>query len=83
MPEINIELIRNICTSLPSVSEDIKWGNDLCFNIGRKMFCVVSGLQAPRLKVSVKVTEDEFDELTGRPGDYTRALRCALQMDID
>src|ERR1700758_3117776 len=66
MPEINIELIRNICNSLPSVSEDIKWGNDLCFIIGGKMFCVVS-LEVP-LKVSLKVTEEEFEVLTGRPG---------------
>ena|ERR1700722_14814018 len=66
MPEINIELIRNICNSLPSVTEDIKWGNDLCFIIAGKMFCVVS-LEIP-LKVSLKVTEEEFDELTNRQG---------------
>jgi predicted DNA-binding protein (MmcQ/YjbR family) len=66
MPEVNIELIRNICNSLPSVSEDIKWGNDLCFIIAGKIFCAVS-LEIP-LKVSIKVTDEEFDELTGRPG---------------
>src|ERR1700735_827675 len=66
MSGINKELIRNICNSLPSVTEDIKWGNDLCFNIARKMFCVVS-LEIP-IKVSVKVTEEEFEELSSRPG---------------
>ena len=66
MPEINIDLIRSICNTLPHVSEDIKWGNDLCFIVGGKMFCVIS-LEIP-LKVSLKVTEEEFDQLTGRPG---------------
>ena len=66
MPEINIEIIRNICNSLPSVTEDIKWGNDLCFNIAKKMFCVIS-LEIP-IKVCVKVTDEEFDELSARPG---------------
>ena len=65
MSGINIELIRNICNSLPSVTEDIKWGNDLCFNIARKMFCVIS-LEIP-IKVCVKVTDEEFEELCCRP----------------
>jgi predicted DNA-binding protein (MmcQ/YjbR family) len=66
MPEINIETIRAICNELPSVTEDIKWGNDLCFNISRKMFCVIS-LEIP-IKVCVKVTDEEFEELSSRPG---------------
>ena len=59
---MNIENIRSICKKLPHVTEDIKWGNDLCFLIGGKMFCVV-GLNE-ELKVSIKVTAEEFDELT-------------------
>ncbi len=63
---MDIETIRTICTSLLSVTEDIKWGNDLCFLIGGKMFCV-AGLQAP-LTVSFKVTDNEFEEMSVRPG---------------
>lgn len=63
---VNIELIRDICNRLPSVSEDIKWGHDLCFIIAGKMFCVVS-LEIP-LKVSLKVQDEEFEELVGRQG---------------
>ena len=48
------------------MTEDIKWGNDLCFLIAKKMFCV-TGLESP-LKVSFKVTEEEFDELASSPG---------------
>ena len=60
------ESLRKFCLSLPSVTEDIKWGADLCFCIGEKMFCV-TGLQQP-FQASFKVKDDEFDELTTRNG---------------
>jgi predicted DNA-binding protein (MmcQ/YjbR family) len=60
------ETIRSICKKLPCVTEGIKWGNDLCFMVGEKMFCVVV-LDTPS-KVSLKVTDEEFTELSGRPG---------------
>ena len=63
---MDIETIRNICKDLPHVTEDIKWGDDLCFMIGEKMFCV-SNLNPP-LKISFKVTDEEFAELSNSPG---------------
>jgi predicted DNA-binding protein (MmcQ/YjbR family) len=60
---MNIEAIREYCLSLPHVTEDIKWEVDLCFCIGGKMFCVAILTSEP-LKVSFKVEEDEFTELT-------------------
>ena len=35
---MDIEDIRIMCTSLPGVTEDIKWGNDLVFSVGGKCF---------------------------------------------
>lgn len=63
---MNIDNIRSICKKLPAVTEGIKWGNDLCFMIGEKMFCVAV-LEGP-LKVSFKVTDAEFDEISNLPG---------------
>jgi predicted DNA-binding protein (MmcQ/YjbR family) len=63
---MNIEAIRNICNTLPAVTEDIKWGDDLCFMIGEKMFCV--SVLSPPIKVSLKVTDEEFAELSNSPG---------------
>jgi predicted DNA-binding protein (MmcQ/YjbR family) len=63
---VDIETIRNICKELPWVTEGIKWGNDLCFMVGEKMFCVI--LLNPPLKVSFKVTDEEFEEITNTPG---------------
>ena len=52
--------------ALPGVTEDVKWGNDLCFSVGRKMFAV-TGIDGDG-GVSVKTTPEKFVELTERPG---------------
>ncbi|MBC5773476.1 MmcQ/YjbR family DNA-binding protein [Pontibacter sp. KCTC 32443] len=62
---MNIEELRTLCLSLPGVTEDIKWGADLCFLVGEKMFCVTS-IDPPH-SVSFKVTDEEFDEMAARP----------------
>lgn len=63
---MNIERLREFCLALPATSEDIKWGHDLCFTIGEKMYAVtgVDGL----FTVSFKVTPDQFEEMVARPG---------------
>ena len=63
---MDVEWLQKFCGTLPAVTEDIKWGNDLCFSIGGKMFCV-AGLNED-LKISFKVTNDEFEELCSRKG---------------
>ena len=64
---MDIEGIQKICTSLPSVTEDIKWVNDLVFSIGGKMFCVVSLNEVP-VNACFKVTEDQFEEMCEMDG---------------
>lgn len=61
---MDIESLRKFCLSLPDATEDIKWGNDLCFCINSKMFCV-TGLNNDPMMVSLKVTSEEYDELVG------------------
>ncbi len=62
---MNIEALRELCLAMPGVTEDIKWGADLCFLVGEKMFCVTS-IDAPH-SVSFKVTDEQFDEMVARP----------------
>jgi predicted DNA-binding protein (MmcQ/YjbR family) len=64
---MNIEDIRTICSNMPGVTEDVKWGNDLVFSIGGKMFCV-AGLDQSPTTASFKVTDEEFAEMCNRPG---------------
>lgn len=63
---MNIEELRAICKKLPHVTEDVKWGHDLCFCIGEKMFCV-AGLDGP-LQISLKVKDEEFEQLSTSQG---------------
>lgn len=64
---MNIEDLQSICKALPAVAEDIKWGNDLVFSVGGKMFCV-AGLDQSPTSASFKVKDEEFEEMCSREG---------------
>jgi predicted DNA-binding protein (MmcQ/YjbR family) len=59
---MNIDQLRNFCLSMPHATEDVKWGDDLCFCVGEKMFCV-TGLDSPEAGVSIKCRPEVFAEL--------------------
>ena len=63
---MTIELLRAICRKLPEVTEDVKWGSDLCFSVSKKMFVVVN-LEPPH-QVAFKCTPESFGELVERTG---------------
>jgi predicted DNA-binding protein (MmcQ/YjbR family) len=63
---MNLATLRQICRALPDVTEDVKWGQDLAFCIGKKMFAVVN-LEPPH-QLSFKCTPEGVGELTERPG---------------
>jgi predicted DNA-binding protein (MmcQ/YjbR family) len=64
---LDIELLRKTCLNFKGATEDIKWGSDLCFCVGAKMFCV-TGVDSPEFFVSLKVLDKEFSDLIERPG---------------
>src|SRR5438445_5039994 len=63
---MTLETVRSICRALPAVTEDIKWGNDLCFSVGGKMFAVID-IERPHA-IAFKCTPESFGELVERPG---------------
>ena len=63
---MTVDTLRTICRTLPNVTEDIKWGHDLCFCVAGKMFTVVD-LERPH-SVAFKCTPENFGELIERPG---------------
>jgi predicted DNA-binding protein (MmcQ/YjbR family) len=63
---MTIESLRAFCRKLPEVTEDIKWGHDLCFCVAGKMFSVVN-LERPH-SIAFKCTPETFGELIERPG---------------
>lgn len=63
---MTIEGVRKICRAWPGVTEDVKWGADLVFSVGGKMFAVVC-LEPPHT-LAFKCAPDAFAELIERPG---------------
>jgi predicted DNA-binding protein (MmcQ/YjbR family) len=61
MPDV--EWIRKLCLSLPDVTEDMPWGDDLCFKIRGKIFTgvVLSDGRFPR--ITLKCAPETFHEL--------------------
>lgn len=64
---MNLEDIRQLAIQLPGVTEDIKWEDHLCFNVGQKMFLVTSPDKVP-ITASFKVPDDSFNEFCEREG---------------
>ena len=83
---MNTEDIRTICLGLKGATEDIKWGHDLVFSIGDKMFCVV-GMDEVPVSASFKVPNEDFDELSSqagfRPAPYVARYKWVLVDDIN
>jgi predicted DNA-binding protein (MmcQ/YjbR family) len=63
---MTLDTVRKICRAFPEVTEDVKWGADLCFCVHKKMFVVVN-LEPPH-QVAFKCTPESFAELVERPG---------------
>ena len=61
------EYLQDFCMSLKGTTQDIKWGKDLCFCIGEKMYSV-QGVEPDMHGASFKTTPEEFDHLISRPG---------------
>ncbi len=59
--------IQTICNKLSGVTEDIKLGSHLCFNVGGKSFVFTSPDSVP-VSASFKVPDEDFEEITTREG---------------
>jgi predicted DNA-binding protein (MmcQ/YjbR family) len=61
------------CRSLPLATEDIKWGADLIFSVGGKMFAGF-GASSREATFGCRVPEEDFDAITRiegiRPAPY-------------
>ena len=64
---MTIEDIQVICSKMQGVTEDIKWEDHLCFNVGGKMFLITSPDNVP-VTASFKVSDGEFEKLSQKNG---------------
>ena len=63
---MSVDWIRSTCMAMPHATEEVQWGNHLLFKVGGKMFAI-TGLEHSA-GVTFKCTDEEFAELTERPG---------------
>ncbi len=63
---MTLDGLRAMCQALPGATEDVKWGHDLCFCVGGKMFAAVN-LEPPH-QLGFKCTTETFAELIERAG---------------
>jgi len=82
---MTIETLQNICYSLPGVTQDIKLGDHLCFNVGGKTFLFTYPDGVPP-SASFKVPAEDFEEIIARDGlepqPYVARYKWVLAKDI-
>jgi predicted DNA-binding protein (MmcQ/YjbR family) len=59
---------RQLAATLPAATEDIKWGADLVYSVGGRMFCIFLLDGERPTTCSFKVDAERFLELTGLAG---------------
>ena len=64
---MDLEWLRKTCLAFPHVTEQVQWESHLLFKIGGKMFAVGASEPGPTW-LSLKVSPENFAELTERPG---------------
>ena len=61
--------LEALCGAWPGVTRDIKWGEDLVFSVGGKMFAITrAGQSTHGQRLALKVPDERFLELTDQPG---------------
>lgn len=64
---MTVEQIRAFALSFPGATEDIKWDDHLCFNVGEKMFLVTAPDHVP-VSASFKTSDEDFDAMAALEG---------------
>jgi predicted DNA-binding protein (MmcQ/YjbR family) len=61
MPDV--EWIRKLCLSLPDATENLQWGETLCFKVHGKLFVTMHLSEGKLSPVVFKCTSEKFHEL--------------------
>src|SRR5579863_5608076 len=81
---MKVDPIREFCLSFPDATENLQWGDELCFKIGGKIFAML-GLDNPRL--CFKCTPETFVELIERedirPAPYVGRYKWVMLDRLD
>jgi predicted DNA-binding protein (MmcQ/YjbR family) len=81
---MNVDSIRAYCLSFPEATENLQWGDDLCFKIRGKIFTIV-GLDNPRLclKCAPEVFAGLIEREDIRPAPYVGRYKWVMLDRLD
>jgi predicted DNA-binding protein (MmcQ/YjbR family) len=83
---MNADSIRQYCLSFPHATENLQWGDDLCFKINGKIF-VMLGLDSVPQRMCFKCTPERFAELCEmediRPAPYVGRYKWVMLDRLD
>ena len=78
---MNVEFIQRFCLSFPQATENLQWGDDLCFKVGGKIFAMLNLSSVPP-RLTFKSTPETFAELVEReeivPAPYVGRYKWVL-----
>jgi predicted DNA-binding protein (MmcQ/YjbR family) len=81
---MNVDELRKYCLSFQDATENLQWGDELCFKIGGKIFFMM-GLDNPRM--CFKCTPEKFAELIERedlrPAPYVGRYKWVMADRLD
>jgi predicted DNA-binding protein (MmcQ/YjbR family) len=84
--EMNGDEIRTYCLSFPGATENLQWGDDLCFKIRGKVFATLALTAVPQ-KVCFKCVTETFDGLLERehirPAPYVGRYKWVILDRLD
>ena len=59
---MNVDWVREYCLSFAGATENLQWGDDLCFKVAGKIFAIVA-LESVPPRLCFKCTPEKFAEL--------------------
>jgi predicted DNA-binding protein (MmcQ/YjbR family) len=83
---MNVEEIRKYCLAFPEATENLQWGDDLCFKIRGKIFVTLALTAVPQ-KLCFKCAAETFAELLERkdihPAPYVGRYKWVILDRLD
>lgn len=83
---MNVDDIREYCIAFPQATENLQWGDDLCFKIRGKIFVTIALTAVPQ-KVCFKCQPETFAELIERedihPAPYVGRYKWVILDRLD
>jgi predicted DNA-binding protein (MmcQ/YjbR family) len=83
---MNLDRLRHLCLSFPHATENLQWGEELCFKVSGKIFAMVSLAGVPQ-RLTFKCDPESFAELTERegivPAPYVGRYKWVMLEELD